>query len=69
MSGGVVARHCCGRQGALQSGSGGNKKKNGNNQLEVWQREWWCGGNCHATSLQQAVGSTKWKWRKEKRKR
>jgi len=22
------------------------KKKRGNNQLEVWQHEWWQGGNC-----------------------
>ncbi len=28
-----------------------------NNQLEVWQHEWWQGNNCHAMSLQQAVGS------------
>jgi len=38
VSGGVVAaamRHRRGRQGALQSGSDGNKKKIGNNQLEV----------------------------------
>jgi len=26
------------------------KKKKGNNQPEVWQHEWWRGGNCCATS-------------------
>jgi len=41
-------------------------KKGGNNQPEVWLREWWHG--CYATLLQQAVGSTKWKWKWVKKK-
>jgi len=44
------------------------KKKIGNNQLEVWQHEWWHGSNCHVISSWQAVGSTKWKWQQKKKK-
>ncbi len=44
--GGTAMRHCRSRKWAAPSGSGGKK---GNNQPEVWQREWW--GNCHATLL------------------
>ena len=47
---------------------GGNKKKKGNNQLEVWQRDWWRGGHCHATSSWQAVGSANWKWQQKTEK-
>jgi len=70
VSGGMAAtamQHCCGRKWALQSGSGSIKKKKGNNQLEVWQCEWWHGGNCHVTLLWQAVGNAKWKWQQTKK--
>jgi len=43
-------------------------KKGGINQPEVWLHEWWCGDNCHVTTLQQVVGSIKWKWRQKERK-
>jgi len=47
---------------------GGNRKKKGNNQLEVWQREWWHGSHCQATSLQQTGGSAKWMMAKNQKK-
>jgi len=60
--GGIAAtavQHCHGRHHAVQSRTGG-KNKNGNNQPEVWLREWWPGSQCHATLSWQAGGTAKW---------
>jgi len=48
MSGGMVAL----LYNIVAAGRGQHKQKKnkGNNQLEVWQREWWHGSNCHVTS-------------------